>query len=324
MDTKSLWRNLLGLMKEVRVAAILFVVLFSINAFLNPGLLSPRSIGGTLGMISPLILSAAAVMVVFLTGRGGVDLSVGPLMALIDVIIVKKVIVEGGIGSPFAIIPIALGIGLVSGLLNGTLVNIVRIQPVVATLATYLIYSGLAIWIMPSPGGTVPEWLARISTSLSPLPVLLVAVLWFLFTKTLFYSQLMATGSDDRAAYTSGVDVVLVRMGAYVLTGIFAAVGALSLCSLIGSADARVGSNYTMTAIASATLGGVSLAGGKGTLWGAVIGALDIFLLQSILTYFNMSAFVLQIAYGVILLFALTVGSGKKPFGIIAGLLRRG
>jgi len=310
-------------MKEVRVSAILFVVLFSINAFLNPGLLSSRNIGGTLGMIAPLIFSAVAVMVVFLSGGGGVDLSVGPLMALIDVIIVKKVIVEGGVSSPLAVISIALGLGLVSGLINGTLVTIVRIQPVVATLATYLMYSGLAIWIMPSPGGMVPEWLARISTSLSFLPLLLVALLWFLFTKTLFYSQLMATGSDDRAAYTSGVGVVAVRMGAYVLTGVFAAVGALSLCALIGSADARVGSNYTMTAIASATLGGVSLAGGRGSLWGAIIGALDIFLLQSILTFFNMSAFVLQIAYGVILLLALMVGSGKRPFGIIADMWRR-
>ena len=265
-------------------------------------------------MITPLIFAAAAVMVVFLTGGGGVDISVGPLMALINVILVKKVIVDAGIGSPALVIVIALCLGLLSGLLNGLLVTIVRLQPIVATLSTYMIYSGLAVWIMPSPGGYVPDWLAQLSTSLSFVPVIALVALWYLFTRSLFYSNLMATGSDDRAAYSSGVDVVAVRIGAYVLGGMIASIGALSLGALIGSADAKVGPSYTMTAIAAATLGGVSLAGGRGTLFGAIVGAVDIFLLQSILTFFNVSSFVLQIAYGLILVGALVVGSEKKPF----------
>jgi ribose transport system permease protein len=119
------------------------------------------------------------------------------------------------------------------------------------------------------------------------------------------YGQLMAAGSDDRAAYTAGVNVTAARLVSYILAGAFAGVAALSLTALIGSADPNVGPTYTLLAISSIALGGVSLAGGRGGLIGAAIGALDIFLLQSVLTFFNVSTFVLQVAYGAILVAAV-------------------
>ena len=115
----------------------------------------------------------------------------------------------------------------------------------------------------------------------------------------------MAVGSDDRAAYTAGVDVTLVRFISYVMTGLFAGFAGLMLTALIGSADPNIGPTYTLIAIAAVALGGVSLAGGRGGCLGAAIGAIDIFLLQSVLTDFNVSTFVLQIAYGVILVLAV-------------------
>ena len=115
----------------------------------------------------------------------------------------------------------------------------------------------------------------------------------------------MTVGSDDRAAYTAGVDVTRVRFIAYVIGGAFAGVAGMSLTALIGSADPNVGPAYTLLAISAAALGGVSLAGGRGGLLGATIGAIDIFLLQSALTFFNVSTFVLQVAYGAILVFAI-------------------
>ncbi|WP_367118825.1 ABC transporter permease, partial [Mesorhizobium sp.] len=123
--------------------------------------------------------------------------------------------------------------------------------------------------------------------------------------QTPYYDQLMAVGSDDRAAYTAGVPVTKVRFIAYVMTGILAACAGLMLTALIGSADPNIGPTYTLIAIAAVALGGVSLAGGRGGLAGAAIGAVDIFLLQSVLTAFNVSTYVLQIAYGVILVVAV-------------------
>jgi ribose transport system permease protein len=117
----------------------------------------------------------------------------------------------------------------------------------------------------------------------------------------------MATGSDDRAAFTASVNVAAVRLMAYTLGGVFAGVASLSLTALIGSADPNVGPPYTLLAISSVALGGVSLAGGRGGLLGAAIGALNIFLLQSVLTFFNVSTFVLQVAYGAILVVAVSL-----------------
>ncbi len=121
----------------------------------------------------------------------------------------------------------------------------------------------------------------------------------------------MAVGSEDRAAYTSGVNVPLVRFIAYVLAGLFAALAALSLTALIGSGDPIIGPGYTLIAIAAVALGGVSLAGGVGGLTAAFLGAACIFLLQSMLTAFNVSTFVLQAVYGAVLVLAVCLNSEK-------------
>jgi ribose transport system permease protein len=303
-----------------RFAAVLLVLFVIINATLNPARFAPAALGTTLGLAAPLILVAIASTPVILAGRGGMDISVGPLMGLVNVLIVYLVMGKFGQTSPLIVIPVALAIGALSGVFNGFLANIVHIQPIVATLGTYLIYSGLAVWIMPTPGGTIPQWLARLSTSAwSVLPILVVVLCWWAMTRTPYYEHLMATGGDDRAAYTSGVHVTAVRMLAYILTGVLAGVAGIALTSLLGSADSKVGPSYTLTAIAAVALGGVSLAGGEGGIGAAILGALDIFLLQSILTYFNISSFALQIAYGVILVFAVTISSPQ-----VRAWLRRG
>lgn len=292
-----------------RRAAILFIFLFIINIIINPQRFVPSAIGSTIGMMAPLILSAIAVSIVIIAGGGGIDISVGPLMTLVNVIIVHVVIGNWGATSPATIIPIAILLGMGSGLINGFLSCVVNIQPIVATLATYLIYSGLAVWIMPAPGGSIPQWMMKLSGNMSFLPILILYIFWFLFRKTLFYEQLRATGGNDRAAYSSGVNVRFIRMGAYVLTGIIAAIGAITLGALISSADPNVGPGYTMTAIAGAALGGVSLAGGIGGILGVTLGAMDIFLVQSMLTFLGVPAFAIQVTYGFILVVALIVDS---------------
>ena len=134
-----------------------------------------------------------------------------------------------------------------------------------------------------------------------------MAIAWLVVRRLPDYDQLMAIGSDDRAAYTAGVPVTKVRFIAYVITGLFAALAGLMLTALIGSADPNIGQHYTLIAIAAVALGGVSLAGGRGGMIGAAVGAIDIFLLQSVLTSFNVSTYVLQIAYGAILVAAVVL-----------------
>lgn len=295
------------LRRSAGFASILLVILLAINIVLNPARFHPAAWGTLIGLAAPLIGAAIASAPVILAGRGGLDISVGPLMGFVNAVVISVLFLKLGVSSPFVIIPAALLMGAAVGAVNGFLATIIRIQPIVATLGTYLVLAGITLTILPAPIGPAPQWLKAMSGSMSILPLAAIFLFWWLIRQTPFYDQLMAVGSDDRAAYTAGVPVTAVRFLAYVIGGMLAAVAGLMLTALIGSADPNIGPTYTLIAIAAVALGGVSLAGGRGGLIGAAIGAVDIFLLQSVLTSFNVSTYVLQIAYGAILVSAVVL-----------------
>ncbi|UCI09710.1 ABC transporter permease [Mesorhizobium sp. B1-1-8] len=294
----SLWRN-------VGFASVLLIVLLAVNLILSPARFQPASWGALIGLAAPLIGAAIASTPVILAGRGGIDISVGPLMGFVNAVVIQVLFLRAGMSSPVILVPAALLIGALVGAANGFLATVIRIQPIVATLGTYLILTGVTLTILPAPIGPAPAWLKALSGPLSTLPLAAMFLAWWLVRRTPYYDQLMAVGSDDRASYTAGVDVTRVRFIAYVMTGLLGGCAGLMLTALIGSADPNIGPTYTLIAIAAVALGGVSLAGGRGGIAGAAIGAVDIFLLQSVLTTFNVSTFVLQIAYGAILVLAV-------------------
>ena len=296
---------------ELRLAAGLFAVLLVVNLLLNPVRFAPANLGVTLGLAAPLIIAAIASMPPILGGRGGIDISVGPLMGLVNVVVVRWLVEGAGMTSPLAIVPVVLLLGIASGMLNGFLATILRIQPIVATLGTSLLYMGLTLTISPSPAGTAPAWLKSLAGTGSILPIAAIVVAWLLIKRLPVHEHLMSTGSDDRAAFTAGIPVTTVRFLSYVVAGVFGAVGGLSLTALIGSADPNVAASMTLLAISAVALGGVSLAGGVGGLAAAALGALCIFLLQTALTYFNVSTFLLQMAYGIALTIAVALNSAR-------------
>jgi ribose transport system permease protein len=308
--------RILSLWRSVGFAVVLLVILLAVNLVLSPGRFQPGSWGALVGLAAPLIGAAIASTPVILAGRGGIDISVGPLMGFVNAIVIQVLFLRAGISSPLAIVPAALLIGALVGAANGFLATFVRIQPIVATLGTYLILTGVTLTILPAPIGPAPAWLKALSGPLSMLPLALLFLAWWLVRRTPYYDQLMAVGSDDRAAYTAGIDVVRVRFIAYVMTGLLGGCAGLMLTALIGSADPNIGPTYTLIAIAAVALGGVSLAGGRGGVAGAAIGAIDIFLLQSVLTTFNVSTFVLQIAYGSILVLAVVLTAVQERFAM--------
>lgn len=286
---------------------VVFVVLLAVNLATTPKSFSTGNLPATFGLATPTILAAFAVTPTLLVGNRGIDLSVGPLIGLVNVIVVHDVIGRAGISNPVVVVLAALAVGLAIGLVNGALVAYVRIEPIVATLGTYLVCSGLALSLLASPGGSVPHWLGDLAGSASVVTVLVVLLGWLVFTRLPVYGQLMATAGDERAAFTSGIDTARIRMCAYALGGLIAGVGGLALAAVLGSADPTVGPNYTLAGIAAAAFGGVSLAGGRGGILRALVGALAIFLLQNFLTYLNVSPFVLQVAYGAVLVTAVAV-----------------
>jgi ribose transport system permease protein len=140
------------------------------------------------------------------------------------------------------------------------------------------------------------------------LIVLIATVGWLLFTLTPFYANLRMMGYDERAAWTSGVRINVVRVGAHVIAGLFAGLGAICYTALIASGDPTQGTTMTLTAVTALVLGGVSLSGGRGGVTGALLGALNLYLIGFVLATFNfgaIQAFVTQMSYGIILVLSL-------------------
>lgn len=299
--------------RETGLALTLLCLLLVVSAILNPAWLAPAAWGTVIGLAGPLIAASIASMPAILGGRGGIDVSIGPLMGFINVVIVKTLISDLGVASPWIIVFVSLSIGGAVGAINGALATIVRIQPIIATLGTYLVLSGATLTLLPEPAGSAPAWIKSLAGEYSILPLAAMAVVWLAIKRLNAYDWLMAIGSDDRACFTAGVPVLRIRFLSYVLGGIFAGVAALMLTGLIGSADPTIGPTFTLVAISAVALGGISLAGGRGGFIAAVSGAAVIFLLQSALTYFNVSSFVLRTVYGAILVISVSLNALARP-----------
>lgn len=273
---------------------------------------SPTQFAGTLAIAAPFVIAAIASTPAILSGGGGIDLSIGPLLGFVNVIFVVRLIPE--LDGPATAIPILVGIGLLVGLLNGLLVAIVRLQPIVATLGTYLIIIGWSLKEAPQPIGQAPEWIVDFRGSFGPVPgaIVLVAIpviVWLALMRTPFHKALLAVGGDERAAFSAGINVAFVRVGAYMLGGFFAVWAGLALTALIQSADPLIGPQYTLVAIAAVAIGGTSLAGGRGGITGSILGAAAIFLIQNLLSGLRVSSLWLQVVYGGILIAALVANA---------------
>lgn len=289
------------------VAILLILDVILTRDFFSSGTLTPLIAGA-----APIVVLTIASAIPVVAGGGGIDLSLGPLLGLINVILIIGVL-HGHFGDgPEVLIPVALGLGALSGLVNGMLVTVVRIQPVVATLGTYLIYTALAATIYGGNPGAAPHWLASLADTVGPvpgglIPVAAVLLAWIAITRTPYYRALYAVGDNEAAAFSSGVPVVAVKTAAYVIAGVFTGVAALAMTALIASADATVGPPLTLTAIAGVALGGTSLAGGRGGVLGALGGGVAVYLTENTLTVAGVSSYYTTFTYGAILVAGIII-----------------
>ena len=196
----------------------------------------------------------------------------------------------------------------------GLIIIYVRIQPIIVSLSGYLALSGINLVILPRPGGTAPEWMADWGAGTSVFsPVLVIVILatvgWLLFARTAFFTHLRLMGSDERAAYTSGIpDHHRAPRRARDRRGSMPGLAAITFTSLIGSGDPSQGRTYTLIAVTAMVLGGTSLAGGRGGVMGSLFGAVNLYLITYVLATFNFGAvqsFVTDLSYGSILVISL-------------------
>ena len=307
------------------VPILLLFALLIVAVLRAPNLISSVGIGSAIIVSAPLILATYSLTPIAMAGRAGVDLSIGPLIGFINVSMIQ-LFAAGVIASPVAFFAYAIAVGVLYQILMGLIIVYVRVQPIIVALSGYLALVGLNLVILPRPGGVAPEWMMPwgLGTSIWS-PVLAILVLataaWFLLARSAFFGHLRLMGSDERTAYTAGVRINVVRLGAHVVAGVYGALAALTFTSLISSGDPTQGTTYTLMAVTALVLGGTSLAGGRGSIVGSLLGALNIYLITYVLSTFNfgmVQSFVTDAAYGVILVISLllTLILPRLPAGV--------
>ena len=295
---------------EMLLIALLIGIMI-MNANLSPHFLSFNTIiEATRVFLDGAFLVFPMVLIIIL---GGIDISVGSTVALTSV--VMGVSFDMGVPMPLAII-IALILGAFCGFINGFLITKFKeLSPVIVTLGTMIAFRGIAYMILENQSvGGFPSWFNSLGWGdVLGVPIMLFAFIItaiafsLLLHRTNYGRQVYATGKNETASRFSGVNTERVKIIAFVLAGLMAAVTALFLTSRMGSTRPNIASNYELEAIAMVALGGVSTAGGKGKMFGPIICVFIIGFLQFGLGVVNVSSQTLMIIIGLLLITSVSV-----------------
>lgn len=304
--TKQKWFNYLGDYGAL-ISLVLIIVLISIispefrtyDNFLS--LLRQSSINGFIAFGMTFVILTDAI-----------DLSVGSVLALSTALCAGMITAGVPAG---AAMPASLVIGALLGLISGVLVTRGRLQPFIATLITMTTYRGLTmIYTNGKPISRMGDSILLKSIGKGdiggiPVPVLLLILIflffWFLLSKTTFGRHIYATGSNQKAAELAGVNISKTKIAAYVISGIMAALSGLILLSRLNSAQPTLGSGYELDAIAAVALGGTSMSGGRGKIYGTFIGVLIIAVLNNSLNILGVSSYYQDVIKGLVILAAV-------------------
>jgi ribose transport system permease protein len=286
--------------------AALYIGLFYRQLSRFPGSFEWTSVVNT---SMPLVFAGVGQSVVVLTR--GLDLSVGGMIDLTNGLAATHM--HSSAGSMLAWSLVVLLVGAAGGAINGALVAYGRLQPILVTLATLSIFQGLAIKVLPEPGGAVPlEYTKIMANPNGPYGlvfIVFVAAVWLVFRRTRFGVSVYAIGNDAEAARAHGVRVRAVQIGAYVLGGTFAAAGGLFLAATTTSGDATSGDVFVLTSIAAVVLGGISFFGGRGSAIGTVAGAFILTLLINVLFFASIDPLYQSFFQGLFLIVAVLLGT---------------
>ena len=292
---------------------VFLVILLAFTKFIQP----TYGVTGIQGLaISVLPLGLAAVGQAIVVISGGIDLSIGAIMALTSVIAASQMLGQSE-GFGVAVVIGVLALGLVLGAINGTLVVVTRVPDIVVTLAMSFVWAGCALLVLKTPGGGSATWLKELlkgSLGNEWVPkaaivlILIVAVVWIPLRRSKAGLRIYAVGSDKLAAFRSGVSVGRTKILAYAVLGLFAALGGLSLTASTGIGTPVPGP-YTLLSVAAVVLGGVSLAGGRGGVVGPLIAVVILQLIRTDMTFLRVGPNLAVVAQGVILIGVVMVGS---------------
>jgi ribose transport system permease protein len=284
---------------------LLVAALLAVYVWLFPGVVSVSGFSKFTQNWFPLALVTMAQTLLMLTG--GISLAIGPLVSLGAVIAATTM--GGPLGVPGAILVGALA-GLGVGALFGAIVALFRLPAIIVTLAGSFIVGGVALLILPRPGGFVPAWFSDALAGQSPTAFLLllgVVAAWKLFLATPNGLGLYAAGDNPLGAFRSGVPVERVRIVAFALSGLLTVLAGLFVAAQTGSGDPVIGTPMTLNSIAGAVLGGVGFLGGRGTMRGALAGSLLLSVMINVMFFLGLPPVAQYVAQGLIIVGAVAV-----------------
>jgi len=309
----SLWKRIDITRRPYLPAIAVSLLLFALNGYLQPKTLRPVAIFADISTYLPLILLAVGQTYVVLASD--IDLSVGSSISLVNVVTVSVMAgLGGGNGAIWAGILVGLLVGVGCGAVNGFCVAVLRFQPIVATFASGIVFAGLALWILPQAGLAAPDayWetygenLAGIPFVIWILAGLALIVVWV--ARLAFLRSLLAVGGNMQSAYQSGLPVPRLRIGAFMICGLFAAISALCLTGDTASGDPLLGAKMTLGSVAAVVLGGTALSGGRGSPAGSIFGAVILGLIGSVVFFAGVPFEYQNLVQGLIVLAALAGG----------------
>ncbi|MBL8789763.1 MAG: ABC transporter permease [Rhizobiales bacterium] len=312
-----------------RFAPLIFLlVLMAVFAIVEPRFLSSINLFNVMRQVSITGLLAIGMTFVILTA--GIDLSVGSLLAFAG--LVAAAVAKGGMQDRFTVGDDAVGygwqlaalaaiaVGLAGGYIQGFAITRFKVPPFVVTLGGMSVFRGAALLF--AAGGPISgfdkafTWWGQGKIGPVPVPVIifLVAaiVAHIVLRYTRFGRRVYAVGGNPEAARLSGLNVTGIICSVYVIMGFFAGLGAFVLAARLNSAEAVAGTGYELTVIASVVIGGTSLFGGAGTIFGTVVGSLLIGVLLNGLVLMNVSSYIQQIIIGVIIVLAVAFDTFAK------------
>lgn len=297
---------------------LVLLVLCVLLAFLSPTFITSANLINILQQITVNGVLAVGISVVIFTG--GIDISVGSILALVGVTM-GKMMIEGGIHPVLAVLT-GIIVGVACGTLNGILIAKCNLQPMIATLGMMSIARGAALTL--ANGKTITgysqgfRWIGSgtIPGTRIPVQIIFMLILYLIIFYVMKYRKfgryIYAIGGNEEATRLSGINVGIYKMLAYSISGLTCALSAIVLVSKLNSAQPIAGEGYEMDAIASAVIGGASLTGGFGSVWGTLLGAIIIGVIRNGLNLLNVSAYLQQLILGIIIIVAVLFDSYKN------------
>ena len=308
---------------------IFLILLILIFSSLHPRFLHPLNIFNVMRQIS--ITGLIALGMTFVIIVRGIDLSVGSLIALCG--LVGAVIAKGGLVERFSVgldpelsnpwywaLAGSVLIGLLAGTVNGVCITKLKVPAFVVTLGGLSAYRGTALLV--SDGGPISgfneayRWIGQGKIGMVPIPVIIFLVFIVLCHIVLKYTvygrYIYSVGGNPEAARLSGINIDLIIISTYIITGFFVGLAAFILSARLNSAEAVAGMGYELNVIAVVVVGGTSLFGGRGNILGTIIGAMLFGVLQNGLVLLNVSSYIQQIIIGIILILAVTFDKFSK------------